>query len=71
MAEYSLEHVDVQKVSTRYRTIQTKLPVPESLVIFEFLSRHNKKNLKQLCTTAHTNNAGCSNKMTSELKILN
>jgi hypothetical protein len=36
MAEYSLEPVDVKKVSTRYRSIQTKIPVPESLAIFAF-----------------------------------
>ena len=37
MAEYSLEPVDVKKISTRYRTIQTKIPVPESLGIFALL----------------------------------
>ena len=39
MAEYSLEPVDVKKVSTRYRTIQTKIPVPESLAIFASLKK--------------------------------
>ncbi len=38
MAKYSLIPVDVPKVNTRYRTIKTKLPVPESLEIFESLS---------------------------------
>ncbi len=39
MAKYSLIPVDVPKVNTRYRTIKTKLPVPESLEIFESLSQ--------------------------------
>ena len=37
MAEYSLEPVDVKKISTRHRTIQTQIPVPESLSIFASL----------------------------------
>ena len=35
MAEYNLDPVDVPKVDTKYRTIRTKIPVPESLPIFE------------------------------------
>jgi len=35
MAKYNLEPVDVPKVNTKYRKIKTKLPVPESLDIFE------------------------------------
>ena len=38
MAKYNLQPVDVPKVSTKYRTISTKLPVPESLSIFQSLS---------------------------------
>ncbi|MFC2123850.1 aspartate aminotransferase family protein [Bacteroidota bacterium] len=38
MAKYSLEPIDVPKVSTKYRTIKTSLPVPESLSIFQELS---------------------------------
>jgi 4-aminobutyrate aminotransferase / (S)-3-amino-2-methylpropionate transaminase / 5-aminovalerate transaminase len=38
MAKYNLNPVDVPKVSTRYRKIKTKLPVPESLDIFKTLS---------------------------------
>ncbi len=38
MAKYNLQPVEVQKVSTKYRTISTKLPVPESLSIFKSLS---------------------------------
>ena len=37
MAKYSLEPVEVPKVNTKYRTIKTKLPVPESLKIFQTL----------------------------------
>jgi 4-aminobutyrate aminotransferase-like enzyme len=38
MAKYSLEPVKVPKVSTKFRTIKTRLPVPESLKIFKILS---------------------------------
>ncbi|MCK9413732.1 MAG: aspartate aminotransferase family protein [Prolixibacteraceae bacterium] len=38
MAKYNLIPVDVPEVSTKYRTIRTKLPVPESLPIFNTLS---------------------------------
>lgn len=38
MAKYNLNPVDVQKVSTKYRKIQTKMPVPESVNIFQSLS---------------------------------
>jgi 4-aminobutyrate aminotransferase-like enzyme len=38
MAKYNLNPVDVPKISTRYRKIKTKLPVPESLYIFKSLS---------------------------------
>jgi 4-aminobutyrate aminotransferase / (S)-3-amino-2-methylpropionate transaminase / 5-aminovalerate transaminase len=37
MAKYNLEPVEVPQISTRYRTITTKLPVPESLEIFRQL----------------------------------
>jgi 4-aminobutyrate aminotransferase / (S)-3-amino-2-methylpropionate transaminase / 5-aminovalerate transaminase len=39
MGKYSLEPVEVPKVSTKYRTIHTKLPVPESLSVFESLEK--------------------------------
>jgi 4-aminobutyrate aminotransferase / (S)-3-amino-2-methylpropionate transaminase / 5-aminovalerate transaminase len=38
MAKYSLIPVDVPQVSTKYRKIKTKLPVPESLPVFQALS---------------------------------
>jgi 4-aminobutyrate aminotransferase / (S)-3-amino-2-methylpropionate transaminase / 5-aminovalerate transaminase len=38
MAKYNLNPVDVPMVSTKYRKIKTKLPVPESLIIFQTLS---------------------------------
>ena len=39
MAKYNLEPVDVPKVNTKFRTIKTRLPVPESLGIFQKLSK--------------------------------
>lgn len=45
MAEYSLEPVDVKRISTKFRTIQTKLPVPESLPIFEALKRSEPRSM--------------------------
>ncbi len=41
MAEYDLTPVKIPSVKTRYRTIKTALPVPESLPIFEAL-RHSE-----------------------------
>ena len=38
MAKYNLQPVDVPKVDTKYRSIKTKLPVPESLSVFQALS---------------------------------
>ena len=38
MAKYSLEPVKVPKVDTEFRTIKTKMPVPESLEIFKTLA---------------------------------
>jgi len=38
MAKYNLEPVKVPKVKTQFRTIKTRLPVPESLEIFKVLS---------------------------------
>jgi len=38
MAKYNLTPVDVPKVETEYRRIQTQIPVPESLEIFKALS---------------------------------
>ena len=37
MAGYDLTPVDVPRVETKYRTIKTKIPVPESIPIFEAL----------------------------------
>jgi 4-aminobutyrate aminotransferase/(S)-3-amino-2-methylpropionate transaminase len=45
MAEYSLEPVDVPKVSSKYRTIQTKIPVPESLAVFESLKKTEPRSM--------------------------
>ncbi|MEN8203767.1 MAG: aspartate aminotransferase family protein, partial [Bacteroidota bacterium] len=38
MAKYSLNPVEVPEVNTKFRTIKTKLPVPESLEIFDILT---------------------------------
>lgn len=39
MAKYNLVPVDVPAVDTKFRTIRTKLPVPESLEIFRLLQQ--------------------------------
>ncbi len=46
MATYDLTPVAVPAVQTRYRTIGTKLPVPESLPIFEELTRSEPRSMK-------------------------
>ena len=43
--KYSLEPVEVPKIETQYRTIRTKLPVPESLPIFERLMRSEPQSM--------------------------
>ena len=45
MAEYDLTPVAVPHVQTRYRTIRTPLPVPESLPIFEELRRSEPRSM--------------------------
>ena len=45
MAEYSLEPFDVKKISTKFRTIQTKLPVPASLPIFKSLQQSEPRSM--------------------------
>ncbi|MEI8244051.1 MAG: aminotransferase class III-fold pyridoxal phosphate-dependent enzyme [bacterium] len=45
MAEYDLTPVAVPPVKTKYRTICTKLPVPESLPIFEELKRSEPRSM--------------------------
>ena len=45
MAEYSLEPVGVPKISTKYRTIQTKMPVPESLAVFKSLRESEPRSM--------------------------
>lgn len=45
MAEYSLTPVDVPKVETEFRRIKTKLPVPESLPIFESLRQSEPRSM--------------------------
>ncbi|MBN3034677.1 MAG: aminotransferase class III-fold pyridoxal phosphate-dependent enzyme [Bacteroidales bacterium] len=45
MAKYSLEPVKVPKVNTRFRTIKTRLPVPESLGIFKTLTESEPQSM--------------------------
>jgi len=45
MAKYNLEPVDVLKVKTKYRCIKTKLPVPESLKVFDALRDSEPKSM--------------------------
>ncbi|MBW1961389.1 MAG: aminotransferase class III-fold pyridoxal phosphate-dependent enzyme [Deltaproteobacteria bacterium] len=45
MAEYSLEPIEVEKITTSYRIIKTKLPVPESLVIFKALEESEPRSM--------------------------
>ena len=45
MAEYSLTPVTVPPVNTKFRTIKTALPVPESLPIFEELKRSEPRSM--------------------------
>lgn len=46
MAEYDLTPVEVPGVDTKYRTIQTKLPVPESLPFFEEMTRSEPRSMR-------------------------
>jgi 4-aminobutyrate aminotransferase/(S)-3-amino-2-methylpropionate transaminase len=45
MAGYDLTPVEVPRVETRYRTIKTKLPVPESLPIFHSLAQSEPRSM--------------------------
>ncbi len=45
MAEYSLTPVNVPPVSTKFRTIKTAIPVPESLPIFEKLKSSEPRSM--------------------------
>ena len=45
MAKYNLNPVEVPEVSTKYRKIKSKLPVPESLSIFKTLSESEPESM--------------------------
>ncbi len=45
MAKYNLEPVEVEKIETKHRRIQTKLPVPESLEIFDDLKKSEPQSM--------------------------
>jgi 4-aminobutyrate aminotransferase-like enzyme len=46
MAEYDLVPVDVPKIETKYRTIKTKIPVPESIPIYEELQKTEPRSMR-------------------------
>ena len=46
MADYPLNPVDVPIVETKYRTIKTKLPVPESIPIFQELQKTEPRSMR-------------------------
>jgi 4-aminobutyrate aminotransferase-like enzyme len=46
MAVYSLEPVEVPRVNTKYRTIKTKIPVPQSLAIFKTLEKTEPRSMR-------------------------
>ncbi len=45
MATYDLTPVDVPRIETKYRTIRTKIPVPESVPIFEALAASEPRSM--------------------------
>ena len=45
MAEYSLIPVEVEKIETKYRSIKTAIPAPESLPIFEKLAKSEPRSM--------------------------
>ena len=45
MAKYTLTPVDVPKVNTRFRKIRTKIPVPESVPIFQSLQSTEPRSM--------------------------
>ncbi len=46
MATYDLTPVEVPKLDTKYRTIKTKIPVPESIPIFERINKVEPRSMK-------------------------
>jgi 4-aminobutyrate aminotransferase-like enzyme len=45
MAAYDLTPVEVPQVNTKYRTIKTKIPVPESMPVFETLKKSEPQSM--------------------------
>ena len=45
MAEYNLQPVDVAKVETKYRSIKTKIPTPESVALYERLKKTEPRSM--------------------------
>ncbi|MBU4200529.1 MAG: aminotransferase class III-fold pyridoxal phosphate-dependent enzyme [Verrucomicrobia bacterium] len=46
MAEYDLKPVHVPKIKTKFRTIKTRIPVPQSLPIFKELQRSEPRSMR-------------------------
>lgn len=46
MAEYALVPIDVPKIETKYRTIKTKIPVPESIPIYDELQKTEPRSMR-------------------------
>ena len=46
MAEYDLNPIDVPKIETKYRTIKTKIPVPESIPIYDELQKTEPRSMR-------------------------
>ncbi len=45
MATYDLTPVEVPRIETKYRTIRTRIPVPESVPIFEALAASEPRSM--------------------------
>ncbi|MFA5042920.1 MAG: aminotransferase class III-fold pyridoxal phosphate-dependent enzyme [Kiritimatiellia bacterium] len=45
MASYSLQPVQTEKINTKYRTIKTSIPVPQSLPIFKKLQQSEPRSM--------------------------
>lgn len=45
MAVYNLTPVDVPRIETKFRTIRTKIPVPESVALFERLAESEPRSM--------------------------
>jgi len=58
-AKYNMQPQDVDTVQTKYRRIVTKLPVPESLPVFEELARFEPRSMQGQPPVVWDRAAGC------------